>query len=57
MTIRSIMLWLVFMPTIIFIDIICFILGIFSKDVRQLYIHKFYNNQDLKELINENTQN
>lgn len=57
MTIRSIMFWLVFMPTIIFIDIICFILGIFSKDVRQLYIHKFYNNQDLKELINENTQN
>lgn len=57
MEIRSIMFWLVFMSTIIFIDIICFILGIFSKDVRKLYIHKFYNNQDLKELINENKQN
>lgn len=46
--IRAICLWLVLMPTIIFIDILCFILGIFSKDVRQLYIHKFYGNSDSK---------
>ena len=46
MKIRSILLWLVLMPTIIFIDIICFIVGIFSKDVRRLYVNKFYNGQD-----------
>lgn len=33
MKIRSVILWLVLMPTIIFIDIICFIVGIFSSDV------------------------
>ena len=44
MKIRSVIFWLVLMPTIIFIDIICFLIGIFSKDVRRLYIQKFYGN-------------
>lgn len=44
MKIRSVILWLVLMPTIIFIDIICFIVGIFSGDVRRLYVQKFYGN-------------
>ena len=42
MKIRAVLLWLMLMPIIIFIDTICFIVGIFSRDVRQLYIHKFY---------------
>lgn len=49
MKIRSILLWLVLMPTIIFIDIICFIIGIFSRDVRRLYIHKFYGKKSQLE--------
>lgn len=44
MKIRSVILWLVLMPTIISIDVICFIVGIFSGDVRRLYVQKFYGN-------------
>lgn len=43
MNIKTITLWLVLMLIIIFIDILCFVLGIFSADVRRLYINKFYN--------------
>lgn len=51
--IRAIFLWLVLMPTIIFIDVICFIMGIFSRDVRRLYIQKFYRDTDVEMLIKE----
>lgn len=51
MKIKTILLWLVLMPTIIFIDIICFLIGIFSKEVRQLYIHRFYNKEGILEEI------
>ena len=51
----KICLWCVLMPTIIFIDIICFIFGIFSKDVRRIYIHKFYadKSEELEKFIKE----
>lgn len=51
MKIKTILLWLVLMPTIIFIDIICFLIGIFSKEVRQLYIHRFYNKEGIFEEV------
>ena len=54
MKIRAIFLWLVLMPTIIFIDVICFIMGIFSREIRQLYIQKFYRDTDVEMLIQEN---
>lgn len=39
------------MPTIIFIDVICFIMGIFSKDIRRLYVQKFYRGTDIENGI------
>jgi hypothetical protein len=54
MKIKSIFLWLVLMPTIIFIDVICFIMGIFSREIRRLYIQKFYRGTDPEMLIQEN---
>ena len=54
MKIRAIFLWLVLMPTIIFIDVICFIMGIFLREIRQLYIQKFYRGTDVEILIQEN---
>lgn len=54
MKIRVIFIWLVLMPTIIFIDVICFIMGIFSREVRQLYIQKFCRGTDVEMLIQEN---
>ena len=54
MKIKAIFLWLVLMPTIIFIDVICFIMGIFSREIRRLYIQKFYRGADIEMLIQEN---
>ena len=55
MKIKGIFLWLVLMPTIIFIDVICFIMGIFSRDIRRLYVQKFYRGADIE--INVNKEN
>lgn len=52
--IKSIVLWLVLMPITIFIDVICFIMGIFSRDIRRLYVQKFYRGDDIEMLIQEN---
>ena len=54
MKIKEIFLWLVLMPTIIFIDVICFIMGIFSREIRRLYVQKFYRGADIEMLIQEN---
>ena len=54
MKIKTIFLWLVLMPTIIFIDIICFLIGIFSKDVRRLYVSRFYNDTEIEKTFVEN---
>ena len=54
MKIKPILLWLVLMPTIIFIDVICFIMGIFSREIRRLYVQKFYRGNDIEMLIQEN---
>lgn len=57
MKIKAIILWLVLMPIIIFIDVICFVFGIFSKEVRLIYIHKFYgDNSLLSETVEEGAE-
>lgn len=56
MKIKAIILWLVLMPIIIFIDVICFVFGIFSKEVRLIYIRKFYGDSLLSETIEEGAE-